>query len=247
MELIVLGSQAVYPKAGRACSGYLIKEGQTNILLELGTGVLNNLFRWLNPAKLDGIIISHLHPDHFLDIYPLRYFLQFDGQTTKPIKVLAPQGGEDFILQLVSDGGSDEFLKVFEFEVIREREKFKLGQIEVEFFEVPHFKTAYGVKLNSPSLVYSSDCSYSQSLTKAASGAKVFLCEATFQSGVEEAGLAGHLSAEQAGEIARESKVEKLLLTHLWPTLDEEVSRKEAEKAFGGPVVVTKGNERYEI
>ncbi len=38
MNITVLGCWAPYPRAGGACSGYLLREGETVVLLEAGDG-----------------------------------------------------------------------------------------------------------------------------------------------------------------------------------------------------------------
>ena len=103
MELIVLGASAAYPRPGGACSGYLVRDSNTNLLVDCGTGILSNLFRWVDPAYLDAIVITHLHTDHFLDIYPLRYYLQYEKRLVSPIPVFVPSGGEQHILKLISE------------------------------------------------------------------------------------------------------------------------------------------------
>jgi ribonuclease BN (tRNA processing enzyme) len=68
----VLGSSSSTPRPGRACSCYLVRAGDTAIALDLGTGSLSNLRRYLAPEQVSAVIISHMHPDHFLDLIPMR-------------------------------------------------------------------------------------------------------------------------------------------------------------------------------
>ena len=53
MRLTILGSSASYADAGRACSGYLIENAGTRVLLDCGHGVLANLTQVIDPAMLD--------------------------------------------------------------------------------------------------------------------------------------------------------------------------------------------------
>ncbi|MFA6866486.1 MAG: MBL fold metallo-hydrolase [Clostridia bacterium] len=85
MKLTVLGKYGPYPKQGNtACSGYLINDDQTNILLDMGSGVLTRLTNIIDINSLDAIIFSHLHFDHTSDLLPLRYLLDELG---KPIDI----------------------------------------------------------------------------------------------------------------------------------------------------------------
>ncbi|MEW6189333.1 MAG: MBL fold metallo-hydrolase [Actinomycetota bacterium] len=248
MELIVLGASAAYPYKGKACSGYLIKERKTNLLLDCGTGVLSNLFRWLNPMDLDAIVITHLHTDHFLDIYPLRYFLQYDSIPSLPLKVLAPPEASDFVCQLISKKGREQFLELFAFSSISEKIKFEIGHLKLYFYPVPHFVPTFGVRVEGKGrkLAYSSDCSYHPKVVNLARGADMFICEATLQQ--KDASLQiGHLTARQAGEIAQQAKAKRLLLTHIWPPYDPLISKTEAQEVFDGEVILAEENRRYEV
>lgn len=245
MELVALGTQATYPRGDRACSGYLIKKDTSHLLLDIGTGVLNNLFKWLDPSELDGIIITHLHPDHFLDIYLLRYFLQFDKETEQPIKIFTPSVGREFISQLVTEQSLDRFLNVFSFQPITENEQLSIGQFSLRFERVNHLDPTYGVRIDEGKLVYSSDCSFDSSVVQLAKGAKTFLCEATLQG--KDASTSNHLTAYQAGEVARLAGVGELLITHIWPTYNRKVSKQQAEETFGKEVTVAEENKVYEI
>lgn len=243
MEVIVLGSSAMHPGAGQACSGYLVKEGKTNILIDCGTGTLSNLFGWLDPAKLDALIISHLHVDHFLDIYPLRYYLQY-GQSGRsiPLPVIAPEGAMVYIAQLVSEAGQQDFKGVFRFEEISDGKTFDVGGLTLTFFEVAHLIMTYGVRLaNRKTLVYSSDCEPTMELIRMADGTDLLIAEATFTTRERE-NPTGHLNSRQAAEIAEEARAKRMLLTHFWIKTDREEVRAEAQKYFSGEVLIAKEN-----
>jgi ribonuclease BN (tRNA processing enzyme) len=70
-----------------------------------------------------------------------------------------------------------------------------------------------------------------------ARGTDLFICEATFTSEVREK-VPGHLTAYEAGRVAAEAEVGKLLLTHVWPTLDERRAAEDAKSVYSGPVDV---------
>jgi ribonuclease BN (tRNA processing enzyme) len=57
-----------------------------------------------------------------------------------------------------------------------------------------------------------------------------------------------HLSARQAADTARRAGARELALTHVWPTLDPEVSLREAREAAPGlPIRWAGPRERFEI
>ena len=85
-------------------------------------------------------------------------------------------------------------------------------------------------------LVYSADTGPGGDLAALAAGADLLLCEASLASGPGPQSWPYHLSAAEAGALAREAGVGRLLLTHLAPMLDPARSVAEAAEAFGGPV-----------
>ena len=80
-------------------------------------------------------------------------------------------------------------------------------------------------------LAYSADTGPAADLTGLARGANLFVCEACYQDAAMGAPV--HLSARQAAGLARRAGVRELALTHVWPTLDPQVSLAEARGAAG--------------
>ncbi|MFI5259803.1 MAG: MBL fold metallo-hydrolase, partial [Candidatus Limnocylindrales bacterium] len=69
MELIVLGAAPAYTdRRGSAASSYLLRIGGDALLLDLGQGAYPNLASTLDPSTLTALLVSHLHPDHFVDM-----------------------------------------------------------------------------------------------------------------------------------------------------------------------------------
>ena len=77
MRLTVLGKSPSWQDADGACSGYLLEEEGTTVLLDCGNGVLSKLRRFRDYTNVDAVVISHLHADHFLDLVPFSYALTY--------------------------------------------------------------------------------------------------------------------------------------------------------------------------
>ena len=77
MRLTVLGKSPSWQDAGGACSGYLIEEGDTRLLVDCGNGVFAKLRKHVDYVDVDAVVISHLHADHFLDLVPYSYALTY--------------------------------------------------------------------------------------------------------------------------------------------------------------------------
>ena len=69
MRMTVYGNNATCPEADGACSCFLIEAEGRRILLDMGNGSLAKLQKDVDLAALDLIAISHLHFDHFGDLF----------------------------------------------------------------------------------------------------------------------------------------------------------------------------------
>ena len=94
-------------------------------------------------------------------------------------------------------------------------------------------------------LIYTSDTGPKWSVEAFGPRADLVLSEATYQHHDIRAPL--HLSARQAAEMARAAGARRLMLTHLWPGLDPNVSVAEASDAFGEPVILAAPNLTMQI
>ena len=69
MKLTVVGCSPAWPNPGGAQSGYLV-EGSGRLLLDCGPGVLSQLRLREGWPRIDSIVISHWHLDHWGDLVP---------------------------------------------------------------------------------------------------------------------------------------------------------------------------------
>jgi len=94
MKLHIIGNNGPYPAKGAACSCYLLSSdsGNTNIIIDFGTGALEALSGRIDYDRISAVILSHLHFDHMSDMLPMQYALQFHPRSALP--VFAPQTPE---------------------------------------------------------------------------------------------------------------------------------------------------------
>lgn len=256
MRLTVLGCWAPYPRPGEACSGYLVEEGDVTIYLDAGHGSFSKLSCHVDFRRLTGVVISHFHADHWVDLFCLRYAVagaRRAGQVTSLLPLIVPGRPEEIYRRL--SGYTDAFVTqaVDELPVapgpgataVREG---RMGHLTLQFLSVPHPVPAYAVAIaGGRRLVFSGDTAWSADLMQLAAGADVFLCEASGLAGDEEALADRHLTAGQAGDLARRAGVRRLVLTHFWPEYDLEDIRREAQSTFGGPVILAYEGLRLEF
>ncbi|MGI6669856.1 MAG: MBL fold metallo-hydrolase [Acetivibrionales bacterium] len=229
MKLTILGNNGPFPSAGGACSGYLVRSGSANILVDCGNGTLANLQKVIGIGELDAVILTHLHSDHTSDLHVLRYAVQIKrmrGQFDRLINVYAPSEPAEEYARF--DAGD-----AFVLEAIEPGRTLLIGDVEISFGQMKHPYLNYAVKMKCEGriFVYSGDTSWTENLVEFAKGADLLMLDA----GLLEKDYtenAAHLTAGQCGLAASEAGAGKLLLTHLWPEYDLSDIVEEARRNF---------------
>ncbi|MHB0976601.1 MAG: MBL fold metallo-hydrolase [Candidatus Aquicultorales bacterium] len=236
MELTIVGSSAAYPTPDRASSSYLITGDGRSLLVDIGGGSLRNLPKHIRPELLGGLLVTHLHQDHFLDIYPLYYYLKYEVSPVRRLPVFAPRGALEALGCLLGEDGADQLSSLFDFRSLRAG-RMEIGGFDIGLGKMKHVEETFGVRIEEAdgSIAYTSDTGYSAEVVAFASGAGLLLCEATL---IEPVPGVDHLTFEEAGRLASEARVGRLVLTHIWPSLDHRAARDAAGKHFTGPIEV---------
>lgn len=248
MRLTVLGCSAAYPGPASACSGCLVEEGGTKLLVDCGTGVLSNLQRVVPLKDLKYVVISHPHADHCFDLIPYRYALTRPKYKALQPHLYLPPGGHKSLLKAVSAFNTSPkyFSAYFQVEEYNPKSRLRVGDFRIEFASVKHYIDSYAMAISgSKRLVYSADSGVCDELAELARGADLFLSEAT-RSASDDAEW-GHLDGSEVGALAKKARVKRLMLTHFWPDHDYSRNIKEAENAFGKPVEIARELTTYVI
>jgi ribonuclease BN (tRNA processing enzyme) len=237
VELIVLGSSGTWPSAGVATSGYLVRHDGFTLYLDAGSGTLANLQLHLPIADVDAIAISHEHPDHFVDLYPFFYAWHYGELGESGLPVFVPTDFSQRLADLVSIDSQVAMRTAFKFAEIAPGEGFEVGPFRVKTEPMAHLglpALGFRIEADGSCLAYTGDTGPTHHVEDLAREADVFLSEATWQD--RDDLLPFHLSARQAAVHAREAGAARLILTHIWPTLDRDVSRAQAAEAYAGPI-----------
>ncbi len=248
MRLTVLGCAGSFPGPESACSAYLVEAEGFRLLIDFGSGSLSALQRYSELNGIDAIILTHLHCDHMLDACTYIVVRRYDPAGPRPpLPVYAPLGAAERISGAYSANG-EPIDDVYTFYGLQPG-SFPIGPFTVTVDQVNHPVETYGVRIEHGGhvIAYSSDTAPCEALLRLASGADLFLCEASYLDGVDNPpGL--HLTGGEAGEVATKAAVGRLLLTHLVPAWASEASIVDfAEAAFVGPVEVVRPGARYDL
>ena len=234
MRLTVLGSSASYAGAGHACSGHLVQAGETSVLMDCGNGVLANLSQVIEPGTLAAVFITHEHPDHWADLYALQALLRYapDGPAGR-LALHMPPGLFERVMAPLSERGREEFAEAFTAFDLAEGATALVGELAVTPVAVDHIEPTFALVVEDASsrLCYTSDTRDGIRVLAAAASCDLLLAEATLPEAY--AGAAPHMTAAQAGSLAYSAGALRLVLTHLWPTVDRDEAIAVASAAYG--------------
>ncbi|MBZ9817084.1 MBL fold metallo-hydrolase [Mesorhizobium sp. CA7] len=249
-RLVLLGSKggpAVRP-GGPWPSSSLLEIGGRTIVVDCGLGVTRALTdAGVSLKALDLIFVTHVHSDHVLELGPLIHTAWTAGLAT-PVTVFGPPGTGhywqcfcqamefDIEIRIIDEGRPDirDLITVEEFgegSILDER-GLTVTSLRVDH---PPVTDCFALRFEQggKSVVFSADTAFFPPLAEFAKAADILVHEAMLEEGVErlvartgngarlrEHLLASHSFADEAGRIASDAGVKRLVLNHLIPADD---------------------------
>jgi ribonuclease BN (tRNA processing enzyme) len=242
LSVIVLGASGSYPSPGGACSGYLVEGAGTKVWLDAGSGTFANLQRHLpDLASLDGIILSHAHPDHWSDVLGYQVVLRYI-HPRKGVPAFGPADLHELLERIHGPVGPQ-----LDWTSVSEGMTATLGGFGLTFSRTEHQGETYAVRIDADgtSIGYSADTGPGWALSALGPGLDLALCEATLEP--DAGGSLPHLTAAEAGATAKEAGARRLVLTHFQPGVDRKEAQVLATDAFGAPVEVAAEGACFEV
>ncbi len=247
LRLDVVGAGPAYTdRPGATGAAYLVRSATTAVLLDLGQGSFPRLAGLLDPGILDAVVVSHLHPDHFIDLVSLRHYLRWGPAHPRRVRVLGPAGLGDRLDALHGEPGfcaAALDIEPMAVGVIR------IGALEVEAARVTHSAESYGVRVSvsdGPGLVYSGDCGRAEDLEALIRPGDDLLCEVSFGPGPVPPDAA-HLDGPAVGALALRSGARRVFLTHLLMGFDDAETIAAVQARFDGTVALVQPGDRFTI
>jgi ribonuclease BN (tRNA processing enzyme) len=241
VELRVIGSGAAYPVTpGRASSAYVLLHEASSICLDLGQGAFAGLAGRTDIEGLLAVVVSHLHPDHFVDLVPLRHYLRFEFEAPRRIRVVAPAGLEARLDGLAGERGFAASALDIEDRV---EGVLGIGPFVVESRRVTHTADSHATRVTlrdepgRPGLVYSGDCGRAEDLSTLIRPGDTLLVEVAWGPG-PAAVPDMHLDAGAIALLAAETRPRTVLLTHLQANRDPAATLDRVRAGWEGEVAL---------
>ena len=251
MRITVLGKSPAWPDAGGACSGYLVQDGDTCLLVDCGNGVFAKLRAMVDYADVDAVVITHLHADHVVDLIAFGTALQFSPHvpSVRPRLIVPP--GAHAVLDLITDALSQSGVLDIAFDMTEydPADTISVGPLSLCFQPVPHYVPANAVDVrgsNGGRFTFGADHGPTDALNDFARATDLLFLEATLLQ-PEAEGPRGHMTAAEAGVVAAGCAAQRLVLTHISDEHDPEYAVAEARRAYDGPVEVAREGAVYDV
>lgn len=258
MRLTVVGCAGSFPSPDSPASCYLVEADDTTgrrwrVVLDLGSGALGPLQRHLEPARLgdlDAVLLSHLHPDHFLDVCGLYVALTYNpaGTPDRRMPVYGPDHTFERLERAYGEHETGSLAKTYEVRAWTDGEPVVVGPFTITPRRVEHPVVAFGLRVEADgaTLTYSGDTDACDALAELADGADLLLAEASFVEG-RDTSRGVHLTGRRAGQVAERSGARRLVLTHYPVWTGPEVVAAEAREVYSGPVEVAHPGATWEL
>jgi ribonuclease BN (tRNA processing enzyme) len=219
MDITLLGTGTAIPVKDHSPSGLIVMAAGKYFLFDIGPGTLGRLhLAGIGFDQIDHLFISHLHPDHTLDLAMLLLVFNYapGAQRTKPFQITGCRGLEFFYNRLLVLYPEITPLSYeLQFREVHQ-EEFSLEDMTIKCAPTGHTpeSVAYRLEHERRSLVYSGDAAPTGGLASLAQSADMLISECSFPSGWE---TRDHLNADSLGEIAQMAGVTTLVIVHSYP------------------------------
>jgi len=239
MKLTVLGAGTCIPYPNFSPAGYLVYINQAPLLLDAGPGTIARMAaQGINYQDLEFVLISHLHPDHVLDLLTLlQVYNATPGWTrTEKLTVIGCKGIENFLKRQfrLFDGVKPENYHLQVHEMNAETIQFEGWSLESALTLHTPASLAFRISSKEKSLVYSGDASNVNNLIELARKVDLLLCECSLP---QEWETQDHLSPYQVGMLGKKASAKFIVLTHRYPQAIQKDVISQVKTHYDGEVI----------
>lgn len=252
MEITVVGTGTVVPRLARRQSCVVVRTDEETLAFDLGSGAVRGMLHaGLDPFAIDRIFFTHFHPDHTVDAVPLLFAMNYgaDEPRTRPLQVVGPEPFEEFWGKMLNvwgewmEGSYPQNVSELPLKCLSPME---LSDCVISWAPARHRpeSIAYRLEAAGRAFVYTGDTEYTESVVELARGAHTMLIECSFPDGNT---IPGHLTPGSVARIATEADVDRVVLTHVYPSADKLDLVAEVGKGYGGEIFVAEDGLRISV
>ncbi|MDO4791899.1 MAG: MBL fold metallo-hydrolase [Buchananella hordeovulneris] len=259
MKLTIVGSSGSMSGPDNPASCYLLQaslDGRTySLVFDMGPGSNGALMKYVDPQDLDFIGISHGHADHMVDVIGHQVYRKWHPEGHLPrTKLWGPSVLTARMLGISGDTDVTDYSAEFELGHWTPGQVLEVGPFKIHCFPALHTVEAYSVRVEGPAtdgsgtsvFTYTGDTDLCEGASAAAKDADLLLSEAAFLES-HAVGRGVHLTGKRAGELGRDAGAKRLVLTHIQPWTDKEVTKAEAAEVYEGFLDLALPGKTYEF
>jgi ribonuclease BN (tRNA processing enzyme) len=234
MRLTIVGSGDAFGSGGRFNTCFLLETAKGVLLVDFGSSSPVALkARAIDSNRVDGIVLSHLHGDHFGGLPFLLLDAQFLARRERPLLIAGPQGTRARLDQLLEVFFPLSTLNKWNFSwEVKEIDVGSASEVlghSVSTAEVVHFSgapsTALRISDGEKVFAYSGDTEWAEVLVSIADGADLFIVECYNYSGHPS----GHLTWQILKPRLKDLRARRIMLTHMSPTMLDRLDEMRAD------------------
>jgi len=251
VELTILGSGTCAPTKERSCASYFLQIEDVNILLDIGFGAIRRMMEaGIDYRQIDYVLCSHTHLDHVGDLGPLLMALEYTPgfRRQKPLTLIGPKGFQNYMNGLAGLYStwivSPTYYEIRIIELQDESRSFGTWHLTARSMSHSKETNGYRVQYKQRTMAYSGDTGFCTNVIRLMKDVDLGLLECSFP---DDMPVEGHLTPSLAGQIAERAGVKKVLLTHLYPMMDDIDAEKICEQYYHGDVKKAKDLKVYKI
>ncbi len=223
-------------------AAYLFETGDATFLVDCGPTILAAMKqRGIDTARLDYVVISHMHGDHFAGVPFLVLEYMYERRRERPFLVLGPPGVEarfwELFHALYRDVNSGTLPFELRFRELQPETAATVGGVTIRAVRVPHqvedTALALVVESGGKRVLYSGDSPWFERFVELARGVDLFLCECT----AYDDPMGRHIEFRTLRPRLAELECRRLVLMHLGREMREHAAEMPVECATEGMTI----------
>lgn len=240
-EIVItpLGTVSPYCKDNMNCPGFLIEYDKYKLLLDCGNGI-TSLLKFPDDLNNLKVFLTHYHKDHIGDIGSIQYasYVYHNlGVLKNPIEIYLPNNEFNYSKKEILEN-KEAYSK---YTLIKDNTFINVEDLKITFHNNnSHTIESFMIKLenNDFKIVYTSDIGKTniKDLISFCNNSDLLICESSFLE-KHKSNSKTHITALNAGNIAKLSNCKQLVLTHFWPEESKELYLKEAKQVFKNTII----------